>query len=45
VGDFPVAEASADALLSLPIYAELTDDQIGYVADTLRAAVGKFGNA
>lgn len=38
-GDFPVAEASASSLLSLPMYAEMSDDQIVYVANTLKAAV------
>ncbi len=40
-GDFPVAERSAQTLLSLPMFAELTDDQIRYVADTLKAAVAE----
>ena len=38
-GDFPVAEESAASLLSLPMYAELTEEQIAYVAGTLRSAV------
>lgn len=37
-GDFPVAEASAKSLLSLPMYGELTDEQIDYVAEQLIAA-------
>jgi dTDP-4-amino-4,6-dideoxygalactose transaminase len=32
-GDFPVTERAARRILSLPMYAELTSDQIGYVAD------------
>jgi dTDP-4-amino-4,6-dideoxygalactose transaminase len=35
-GDFPVTEAYADEILSLPMYAELTPDAIQYVADTIR---------
>jgi dTDP-4-amino-4,6-dideoxygalactose transaminase len=35
-GDFPVTEAYADEILSLPIYAELTPDTVQYVADTIR---------
>lgn len=38
-GTFPVAESYAQRLLSLPMYAELTDDQIGYVCDCLKEAV------
>ena len=30
-GDFPVTEAAADRILSLPMYPELTDEQIDYV--------------
>jgi dTDP-4-amino-4,6-dideoxygalactose transaminase len=36
VGDFPIAERSARECLSLPIYPELTDAQIDYVAETIR---------
>jgi dTDP-4-amino-4,6-dideoxygalactose transaminase len=35
-GDFPVAERLADECLSLPMFPELTEDQIGYVCNTLR---------
>jgi dTDP-3-amino-3,4,6-trideoxy-alpha-D-glucose transaminase len=38
-GDFPVTEAAADRILSLPMYPELTEDQIEFVSDTLLAAV------
>jgi dTDP-4-amino-4,6-dideoxygalactose transaminase len=34
-GDFPVTEAAASRILSLPMYAELTDEQIDYVADAV----------
>jgi dTDP-4-amino-4,6-dideoxygalactose transaminase len=37
-GDFPVSERIAERCISLPMYAELTDDQVGSVASTLRAA-------
>jgi len=35
-GDFPVAERSAQQCLSLPIYAELSESIIHYVADQVR---------
>jgi len=36
-GDFPVAERLSDRCLSLPMYPELTDSQIQYVCDNVRA--------
>ena len=36
-GDFPVAEQLADRCLSLPMFAELTDDQIEYVTSSIRS--------
>jgi dTDP-4-amino-4,6-dideoxygalactose transaminase len=35
-GTFPVAEAAAARLLSLPVYPEMTDEQVDTVADVLR---------
>lgn len=35
VGSFPVAEACAKRLLSLPMYLELSEEQISYVCDCL----------
>jgi dTDP-4-amino-4,6-dideoxygalactose transaminase len=35
-GDFPVTEAYAEEVLSLPMYAELPADAVQYVADTIR---------
>lgn len=34
-GEFPKAEAQLGRILSIPVYPELTDDQRGYVADTI----------
>lgn len=34
--DFPVAYANQSRILSLPIFPEMTEEQIGYVADQLR---------
>ena len=39
-GDFPITERVAKELIVLPIYPELTDGQIDYVAQTLRDALG-----
>jgi dTDP-4-amino-4,6-dideoxygalactose transaminase len=39
-GDFPVAERAAEEVLSLPIYPELTHEQIEYVADCIRRFSG-----
>ncbi|MBF0142616.1 MAG: DegT/DnrJ/EryC1/StrS family aminotransferase [Magnetococcales bacterium] len=38
-GDFPEAETAAREFLSLPMYAELTDDQIGAVCRALESAL------
>jgi len=35
-GDFPVAESQIAQILSLPLYAELKEDQIEWIADLLR---------
>jgi dTDP-4-amino-4,6-dideoxygalactose transaminase len=35
-GDFPVAEQVADEILSLPMYPELTQEQIHYVCDSIK---------
>jgi len=38
-GDFPEAERAAASTIALPIYGELTDDQLVYVADGVNAGV------
>jgi dTDP-4-amino-4,6-dideoxygalactose transaminase len=35
-GDFPLAEETGDTSLALPIYPELTDEQLVYVVDTIK---------
>jgi dTDP-4-amino-4,6-dideoxygalactose transaminase len=36
-GDYPCTEQAVSQILSLPMYAELTDDEIKYVADSINA--------
>lgn len=40
-GQFPVTEALAESGLSLPMYAELNDDQIGYVCESIKQFFNK----
>ena len=40
-GDFPVSEQAAAEALSLPIYAELTDAQLDYVVESIKAFYDK----
>jgi dTDP-4-amino-4,6-dideoxygalactose transaminase len=35
VGDFPVTESMSKSILSLPLFPEISDEQIGYVCDSL----------
>jgi dTDP-4-amino-4,6-dideoxygalactose transaminase len=39
-GELPVTERVAGEVLSLPMYPELTDEQVGYVADSVKAFLG-----
>ena len=39
-GSFPVAEKCAEGQLSLPMFAELTDEQLVYVADQIKDILG-----
>lgn len=44
-GDFPAAELLASEILSLPMFAELTDEQVDYVCEALRSfAATRGGN-
>jgi dTDP-4-amino-4,6-dideoxygalactose transaminase len=36
-GAFPQSERAAEEVLSIPIYAELTDEQLEYVVQTIDA--------
>jgi dTDP-4-amino-4,6-dideoxygalactose transaminase len=38
-GDFPVAEACAREVLSLPVYPELTDEQVEFIVNTIKKFV------
>lgn len=40
-GSFPVTERTAETLLSLPMFAELTAGQVGRVADAIRGFYGR----
>ena len=40
-GDFPVAERLADQIISLPMYPDLSDEAIDYIARSLKEVTGK----
>jgi dTDP-4-amino-4,6-dideoxygalactose transaminase len=40
-GDFPVTEGCMDQILSLPMFAELTEEEIKYTADCIKEFYGK----
>jgi dTDP-4-amino-4,6-dideoxygalactose transaminase len=42
-GSFPVSEQAAGELLSLPMYPELTEEQLGRVAGEVRRFAQAFG--
>ena len=35
----PVSEAAADRILSLPVFPEITDDEIDYVTDCIKEVI------
>jgi dTDP-4-amino-4,6-dideoxygalactose transaminase len=41
-GDFPQAEQAANEVLSLPMYAELTDDAIHQVSESIKNFIIKL---
>ncbi len=43
-GDFPVTEAYADEILSLPIFPELDDEKVAYVANAIREFMAEHEN-
>jgi dTDP-4-amino-4,6-dideoxygalactose transaminase len=42
IGDFPVSEKAADRLLSLPMFPELTNEQIDYVVESIKEFMKKY---
>lgn len=40
-GDFPVTEQLADSILSLPMFPELTEEQIEYIAENIKSYFGR----
>ena len=40
-GSFPISEKASREVLSLPLYAELTDEQQDYVVEVLTAALNR----
>lgn len=44
-GDFPATERAAERILSLPMYAELTESQCEYAAENLREAIRITSNS
>lgn len=40
-GDFPVCEAQARSIITLPVHQHLTDDQLAYVVDTIKKFYNK----
>jgi dTDP-4-amino-4,6-dideoxygalactose transaminase len=41
-GDFPVVEDSAQRILSLPMDAELTIEQVDFVCDTVKQCISSY---
>ena len=39
-GDFPVTEKLANGIVSLPIYPEMTEEQVAFVADKINKFTG-----
>jgi dTDP-4-amino-4,6-dideoxygalactose transaminase len=39
-GDLPITEEVTSEILSLPMFAELTDDEITYVAESIKKFYG-----
>ena len=40
-GDFPVAESAADTSIALPIYPELSEDQISFVVSKIKEFINR----
>jgi dTDP-4-amino-4,6-dideoxygalactose transaminase len=44
-GDFPVAEKLCKKVLALPMFPELTEDEVGYVCENIKEFYAKTNNA
>jgi len=44
-GDFPIASQYQDEILSLPMYAELTEDMVVYIAECIKSFYASLNNA
>ena len=42
-GDFPVAESQAKRIMSLPLYPEMSDEEVGFVIDRIERFYRKDG--
>jgi len=41
-GSFPIAEHLGDSIISIPLYPKLTDEEVGYIIQEVKKAVGRY---